>query len=451
MVNEEQLNLIKKGISKWNEWRRKNGEAKIGLEIDLSEANLMWANLNKADLMWADLRRANLGLANLNEADLSGADLSGANLIQTSLFQTNLSKADLSKANLKRANLVTANLSQINLSRAHLNEANLVGANLRLADLRWADLSEANLSGADLSNANLSEINLSKADLMGADLSNANFRWADLSNANLSEAYLSKADFSNANLSEANLSEANLSGADLRLANLSKANMVETNLNKTNLTGCRIYGVSAWDLNLQETLQLDLIITPYGEPAITVDNLEVAQFVYLLLKNEKIRDIINTIGKKAVLILGRFTPERKIVLNAIRNELRRLNYAPIIFDFEKPTNKDFTETIMTLAGICRFIIVDITNPNSSPLELQATLPNYMIPFVPIIQEGEEPFSMFKDLANKHEWILDTLKYDSIDNLVKKLENAVIKPALKKHDELMVKKAQELRTRHINDY
>jgi hypothetical protein len=168
----------------------------------------------------------------------------------------------------------------------------------------------------------------------------------------------------------------------------------------------------------------------------------------LLLNNTKIRDIIDTIGKKGVLILGRFTPERKIVLDSIRTELHRLNFAPIIFDFEKPTDKDFTETIMTLAGMCRFIIVDITNPKSSPLELHATVPNYMIPFVPIIQKGEEPFSMFKDLANKHDWIMDTLRYDSIDNLVLKLENEVVKPALKKHDELMVKKNKDLIIRDI---
>jgi len=35
---------------------------------------------------------------------------------------------------------------------------------------------------------------------------------------------------------------------------------------------------------------------------------------------KKIRDVINTIGKKGVLILGRFTPERKIVLDAIREK-----------------------------------------------------------------------------------------------------------------------------------
>jgi len=85
----------------------------------------------------------------------------------------------------------------------------------------------------------------------------------------------------------------------------------------------------------------------------------VAQFVYLLLHNEKIRDVINTVANKAVLILGRFTPERKAILNAIREELRNRDYLPILFDFDKPTNRDFTETLMTLAGLSKFIIADI--------------------------------------------------------------------------------------------
>lgn len=68
--------------------------------------------------------------------------------------------------------------------------------------------------------------------------------------------------------------------------------------------------------------QQNLVITAPGEPEITVDNIEVAQFVYLLLRNQKIRDVIDTITSKAVLILGRFTPERKAVLDALREERR---------------------------------------------------------------------------------------------------------------------------------
>jgi spore germination protein YaaH len=139
--------------------------------------------------------------------------------------------------------------------------------------------------------------------------------------------------------------------------------LVQTNLSRAKLDGCSIYGISAWGVNVEGATQSNLVITPPNEPTVTVDNLEVAQFVYLLLNNQKIRDVINTIGKKAVLILGQFT-ERKPVLDAIRDELRKRDYLPIVFDFERPTQRDFTETVMTLAGMCLFIIADITKPVS---------------------------------------------------------------------------------------
>jgi hypothetical protein len=222
-------------------------------------------------------------------------------------------------------------------------------------------------------------------------------------------------------------------------------------LTRTNLNNCNIYGIAAWDIHLEETQQLNLIITPSGAPFFTVDNIKVAQFIYLLLNNQELRDVIDIITSKVVLILGRFSQERKRVLDALREKLRTLNFLPIVFDFERPTERDFTETIMTLAGLSCFIIADITNPKSSPLELQATIPNYMIPFVPIIQEGEEPFSMFQNLSGKFDWVLDTLVYDTPSNLIKGLERAVVSPALEKRDELLAKKMEKLRTRHIGDY
>ena len=252
---------------------------------------------------------------------------------------------------------------------------------------------------------------------------------------------------------QANLASANLSNSVLQYAILEGANFVNANLNDADLSDASVYGVSAWNVKTNEgTKQDNLVITPVNEPKITVDNLEVAQFVYLLLNNEKIRNVIDTIGKKGVLILGRFTEERKVVLDAIRAKLRELGYVPMMFDFTKPTERDFTETIKTLAGLSRFIIADITNPRSSPLELQATMPDYMIPFVPIIQEGEEPFAMFQDLQQKYGgWVLDVLKYDSAEKLVAVLEKAVVKPALEKGRELLVKKTEIIRTRHVNDY
>ena len=128
-----------------------------------------------------------------------------------------------------------------------------------------------------------------------------------------------------------------------------------------------------------------MVITHLHEREITVDNIEVAQFVYLLLHNAKIRDVIDTVGKKGVLLLGRFTEGRIVVLERLRDELRKRGYLPIVFNFDKPETKDFTETVRLLAGLSKFVIADITNPKSAPLELQATVPELMIPFQPIIE------------------------------------------------------------------
>jgi hypothetical protein len=88
---------------------------------------------------------------------------------------------------------------------------------------------------------------------------------------------------------------------------------------------------------LEGTKQQNLIITRENEPAVTVDN--IAQFMYLLLHNEDVRDVIDTVNSKAVLILGRFTDERKTVLDALREELRKRNYLPILFDFDVPATR----------------------------------------------------------------------------------------------------------------
>jgi uncharacterized protein YjbI with pentapeptide repeats len=344
------------------------------------------------------------------------------------LGRPDLNGADLRRAKLSGADLGGANLSAAKLSGADLSEANLLKANLSTADLSTADLSAANLSGA----------NLFKANLSGADLSAANLSWADLGQADLSRASLSAANLSRANLSGANLSEANLSRA-----NLERASLVGTILEQTTLTGCKIYGLSVWDIHGTPKDQSGLIITAAELPEVTVDDLEVAQFVSLLLNREKLRNVLHTITSKAVLILGRFTPERKAVLDAMADELREQNLLPIIFDFERSTARDFTETIKILAGLSLFVIADITNPKSAPLELQATVPDYQIPFIPIIQQGETPFSMFSDLPN-YDWVLTPIvEYSSLEKLLQSFKPAIIDRAWQKHQALQRKKAEAL--------
>src|SRR5262249_6647462 len=151
----------------------------------------------------------------------------------------------------------------------------------------------------------------------------ADLRMAFLIMTNLRGAYLGKANLREADLREASLRDANLRGANLREADLSGTTLNDADLGDADLSGCRIFGVSAWRLTLSEgTKQQRLIIAPSFEPEITTDDIEVAQFLYLLIHNEKLRKVIDTITSKVVLILGRFSEERKAVLDAMRDALR---------------------------------------------------------------------------------------------------------------------------------
>jgi len=274
---------------------------------------------------------------------------------------------------------------------------------------------------------------------------NPDIRYPDLSGADLRGWDLRTADLMGANLSGANLAGANLSRANLFWACLNHADLTDADL-----TGCRVHGVSAWSLKLERAKQQNLIITNprENEPDITVDNIEVAQFIHLLLHNEKLRDVIDTIGKKGVLLLGRFTEGQMLVLERLREKLRDLGFVPMVFNFDKPETKDFTETVRVMCDLSHFVIVDLTTPRSVPLELQATVPQCMVPFAPIIQQPQEPFSMFVDLQNKHDWVLPVVGYPSVDRLIEVLEDKVVRPAEAKFNELLARRTNQLRVENV---
>jgi hypothetical protein len=225
---------------------------------------------------------------------------------------------------------------------------------------------------------------------------------------------------------------------NLRGATLLNAVAIGTDFRDADLTGCHVYGMSAWDADLSGATQTELVITR-EEPHVRVDDLEVAQFIHLLLRREKLRNVLTTLGEKTVLILGRFT-ERKELLDGIAAKVRSLGYLPVVFDFDRPTDRDLTETVKVLAGLSLFVVADITNPRSVPLELQATVPDYMVPFVTVVQRGQPVFGMFDDLPRKYDWALPLLEYGSAEGLLAAFEGKVVAPALEKLAEVRRRKA-----------
>jgi hypothetical protein len=272
---------------------------------------------------------------------------------------------------------------------------------------------------------------LDKASLSDANLSGANLNRANLSRSNLYRTRLINSSLVRSDLTGSDLEEADLTGSNLTGSRLKNAVLVKTNFTRSIITGCSIFGASVWKVDLTDALQINLVITDEDEPTITVDDLEVAQFIYLILNNTKIRRVIDTITSKAVLILGRFTERRKVVLNMLREELRKHDYLPIVFDFDKPVSRDLTETISTLAHMSRFIIADITQAKSIPQELQAIVPHLpSVPVQPIVARSASRYAMFEHFP-RYPWVLEPFQYGTAKQLLATLFEHIIAPAEEK--------------------
>ncbi|MFN8413957.1 MAG: pentapeptide repeat-containing protein [Anaerolineales bacterium] len=364
--------------------------------------------------------------------------------------ESNFEEADLTNASLQGAQIEKAKFDQAILRNANFNNANLYGSFFTQCDLSSCKFKNTEMTEIEMANSNLTGV-----DLSGKTLAGGVFWRANLTGANLSETDCQMVEFAEANLTSANLSSANLFSVEFRIANLTNANLQGAILANASLLGAiveganfersEVYGISAWDLIGTPKNQKDLIITPPTEPAITVDDLEVAQFVYLVNNNKKIRNFMNAFTEKNVLILGRFTPpERKIVLDGLREKLRAFDLVPIVFDFDAPQDKDYTETVQSLAGMSMFAIVDVTNPKSTPLEMEATVKQFKIPYLPIIDTSadQRPFAMMIDLQKSFHWVLPTFAYRSKEELFKNLKIAIVDRAIEKHNQLRDQKSKE---------
>jgi len=316
-------------------------------------------------------------------------------------------------------NLINASLDGLPLCRANLSDALLHGANLRGATLRSANLQRVKACS----------IEMDRAQLMGAKLNDAYLKWAHLTKANLR-----RADLSGANLTWARLDEANITNATL--------------------TGCEVYGLSTWGIKGAPKEQLNLVISPIEpsynepfephpkpvEPFLTVDYLEMAQFIFLLTTYERPHNIIDALTSKVVLVLGRFSDKRKPTLDAVREALRHYNLVPLMFDFDRPSSKTLIETVSTLASMARFVIADFTDPQKVREEAPDVVKNTSVPLQPLLLKGAKKPSTLLDLeASGRTTILPTFVYENDDHLVRSLKEDIIEPVNDKVKEMIALK------------
>jgi uncharacterized protein YjbI with pentapeptide repeats len=388
MANPEHLKLIKSGVKCWNRWRKSHPEVR--------------------------------------------PDLSGEELSELKADVLILAEAIVNIAVPRRAPPTEGGLAGLELSRVNLRSANLRNTNLSRAILVVADLTEANLAGANLSGCILTNANLTRTVLTNANLHSATLRFAKLKRANLNSAILSYAD----------LDGVDAANTSLRRANLGFANITGANFQGADFTEAYVYGLSAWNVRLEKAIQSNLRITRATEASIRVDDINTAQFIHTILENENLTRGLEALTTKIVLILGRFSPVRKVFLEHVKRYFLTHNYVPVLFDFDSPPSRDFTETVITLAHMARFIVADLTEPASIAKELEAIVPRLAIPVQPLLQTGAALYPMFHDYW-KYDWVLPVSHYRDLADLLASFETNVVLPAEAKAKELLIRRASAL--------
>ncbi len=385
MPDSDHVALLKKGVTPWNRWRAANNHAAV----------------------------------DLSGADLSGLKLIGADLLRANLAGATLTRTQLERAHLKDADLTNAVLDHTNLEHVNAREAIFDGviakeANFEVSTLRGARFRKAQLSGARFHRAYLRD-----ADLRGADLKAAWLRFATLDGANCE-------------------------GTTFTGADLSYASMVGTDLRGADLTDVRVFGISAWSVATDAATRQDLIVgvdRAQGDAPLRAHDLHTAQLLALMLDGAGVRRVLDSVGSKLVLILGSFAPEEKLVLDALRAGLQRCGYVAVTFDFERPSDRDYAETVVILAGLSRFVIADFTNAKEVRAEVAQARAQYKgVPIIPIAKAGAPlPVTMVNAFSEEELGLM--VRYTTIGDLLEKLPTAILEPAEERVNQIAARLAK----------
>src|SRR5207253_5595507 len=139
------------------------------------------------------------------------------------------------------------------------------------------------------------------------------------------------------------------------------------------------------------------------------------------LDNQELHELLDAINSSIILILGRFTKERKNVLDAIRVELRKAGFVPVIFDFDVPNTRSYRETVSALGHISRMIIADVTDAKVILQELESLVPRLSsVPIAPIAEKGL-PTNVVIDRDYKNfKSFMPLLEYQDLDDIIRRL-------------------------------
>jgi len=108
------------------------------------------------------------------------------------------------------------------------------------------------------------------------------------------------------------------------------------------------------------------------------------------IKNKRMKSAIDTYSKLVDYEVGDVTAAATFHLAEIY-----FHFSRALMDSERPDNLSLTETVVTMAGLSKFVVVDLSG-SSVPAELQAILGQIK---KPVLAFGD-PFALFPDLEDQ---------------------------------------------------
>ena len=141
----------------------------------------------------------------------------------------------------------------------------------------------------------------------------------------------------------------------------------------------------------------------------------------------------------AVLIFGFFGTDRVENRDALREELRRRDYVPLVFPFTRPPHSNTADIIRAVAPLTRFAIAEMTASPDIEAELAVTLELFLsqtrVPLVPLSLLFVSTSTLDMELHRKYPSVLRPHAYQDSDELHKSFDMVVTRPVAAKLREI----------------
>ncbi|MGH9334164.1 MAG: hypothetical protein ACRD21_10490, partial [Vicinamibacteria bacterium] len=207
---------------------------------------------------------------------------------------------------------------------------------------------------------------------------------------------------------------------------LSRALLMNCNLTQATLTECRLDEIVFAGAKQEGIVTSNLALTPSDEAAVLVDDLEMVRLMETLMYEPRWRELIARNSLRIILVIGRFPQWRRPHLDAIREELRRSDYAPIAIDLEKPAGPKLRSTIANLAHLARFAVADLAGSRAFAKDLQPFgFALRDLPLQVILPDGEEPIEL------PGVWALEPYRYRDTEHLMESFDRDILQPLQRK--------------------